>query len=155
MVGANWGVISGAGKSADVVDDGSPYGDRAEQAVTHLVHGDGDFALIILLIFKGDGDAIGQVEVVVTVVEFALVMEESGVLESEELHGWCSTWWTQGLCCILQEHMAKKKALTDSWLTTLWRVVLDGGEIAKDKGDDGLLRLPLAGVSVGVAFQLL
>jgi hypothetical protein len=32
--------------------------------------------------------------------------------------------------------------------------VLDGGEIAKDTGDDGLLRL-LAGVSVGVAFQLL
>jgi hypothetical protein len=39
------------------------------------VHGDGGILLIILLIFEGDGDAVGQVEVGVAVVEFALVIE--------------------------------------------------------------------------------
>jgi hypothetical protein len=85
LIGANGGVVVGAGKGTNASHDGGPCDDRAKGAVTGAVHGDGHIVFIILLIFEGDQGAISQMKSRVTVVEGKSVAEEADVPECKEL----------------------------------------------------------------------
>ena len=115
------------------------------------MHGDGYITLIVLLIFEGDGDTVGQVEGGVAMVELASVMEESDVLEGEELG---AALGRAGDFAVFAGAHGEEEGANGQLADRLVEGgVLDGGELMKDMGSDGLLWY-LAGVGVGVTFQL-
>jgi hypothetical protein len=78
-VGAYWGIVGGAGEGSDAMNDGRPGDDWAENGVAGAVHGYDGIAVVVLLEFEGDGDAVGEMKGGVGVEELEACAEKTEI----------------------------------------------------------------------------
>jgi hypothetical protein len=89
LVGAYWRVSGGAWKGANAFDDRGPGNDGTEDGVSSAVLCDDGVAVIVLLKFEGNGNAVGEVKGGVAVEELDAGTEEAEVAEEKEFGAPC------------------------------------------------------------------